>query len=87
MQTTQQAQLQKLIGVHNMSEIRRMRLYRLDISGQSVYVASKEYEHTTLAHERQVADDLAASRYEAGDSYYVAIFNSDNECINKLEIY
>lgn len=48
-------------------------------------VTSKNYVFTTLAHERQVADEFAASYgYRQGDGH-IAIVDEDGIGINKLE--
>lgn len=69
-----------------MSEQRTMKLYGFNINSNTAhYVTSQEYTHTTLAYERQVADELAAGMGYKGDGY-VAIIDSDGDCINKLGV-
>lgn len=53
----------------------------------SARVDSVEYEFTTLAHERQVADDLA-KQYDMrkGEGFIVVFDVESGEVINKLDL-
>ena len=63
-----------------MRELRTMRLYkkRADVPA-AVLVNSRDYEFTTLAAERQIADDLAAIHGLRKDEGYIKIWGVINE--------
>ena len=63
---------------------RTAKLYSYEDTIVPVFVASCEYEHTTLAYECQVAHDLACE-WDIRSGHVAIIENG--ECINKLGVY
>ena len=68
-----------------MSEVRKMVLYRNNSDGSVTHIDSIMYNHTTLAYERQLGDDLAAKHnYRQGDGFVSIIDPKTNTGIDSM---
>lgn len=69
-----------------MSEKRRFILYSYGNDRNSHIVDTEDYEFTTLAHERQLADELAAKHNLRLGEGHIAVCDDKGVGINKLRL-
>ena len=68
-----------------MNELRKMILYFYGTKGKANVAATVKYQFTTLATERQIADDIAKIfGFRQGEGF-ISIIDEDEIGINKLE--
>lgn len=66
--------------------LRYLKLYEYKPGGAEL-LACHPYEHTTQAHQRQVADELAQLHDIRAGEGHIAVMEENGEVVDKLELY